>query len=141
MQDFHFYVVIADVVLSKKLLFCLYEMVSDDGLCTTRSCFLVTPEFFISRPYLGKCARRGGKQGLDRSQKQTHRYLSTRQKFSYSSLIRNTIWFTSSLEPKSLDKGLPYNRYAYFWTKILRVEPTVGRCRVGEIGTGNVWGW
>ena len=71
MQDFHFYVVIADVVLSKKLLFCLYEMVSDDaGLCTTRSCFLVTPEFFISRPYLGKCARRG-KQGLDRSPEQT----------------------------------------------------------------------
>ena len=59
----------------------------------------MTPEFFISRPYLGKCARRGGKQGLDRSQKQTHRYLSTSRKFSNKE-------FTSSLEPKYLDKGM-----------------------------------
>ena len=64
MQGFHFYAVIADVVLSKNLLFAFMKW------SRTRSCFLVTPEFFISRPYLGKCARRG-KQGLDRSPEQT----------------------------------------------------------------------
>ena len=90
-------------------------MVSDDGLCTTRSCFLVTPEFFISRPYLGKCARRGGKQGLDRSQKQTHRYFSKNKAkilLLFSNKEYHLIYFF--FRTKSLDNGLPYNRYAYF---------------------------